>query len=149
MFRGVSVLFVYLSICPCNISAIATHYFQVYALSFGIIRVQKWHCLTVNGICSQWHLGFGNPSKISETTERMIIKIYEVLSSMGRQEIKKWFDTIVLVCKSRVNKVIKCTNSLFSGNASSGHGHFTNICRIINIDVRNWSWKFQIDILRW
>ena len=39
-------------------------------------------------------------------------------------------------------------NSLFSGNATSGHASFTKFCMIINTDVRNQPWKFQIEILK-
>ena len=34
------------------------------------------------------------------------------------------------------------------GNATSRHANCTKFCRIVHIDVRNKSWKFQIDILK-
>ena len=46
------------------------------------------------------------------------------------------FDIIGLVRKLWVNKV-KNVHNLFSGSVSSGHGNFTKICRIINMDVGN------------
>ena len=33
-------------------------------------------------------------------------------------------------------------------NANSRHTNFTTFCKIINIDVWNWSWKFQIYIFK-
>ena len=50
-------------------------------------------------------------------------------------KFEKRFKIIHLVYKSWVSKVQKCSNSLFPGNASSGHGNFKTFCRIIIIGI--------------
>ena len=49
--------------------------------------------------------------------------------------VNLFFDITHLFCKFWVSKVQNRSNrnSLFSGNATSGHANFTKFCRIINI----------------
>ena len=49
-----------------------------------------------------------------------------------------------LVCKLR-NKISK--NQIFR-NVISRHANFKKSCRIINIDITNYPWKYHIDILK-
>ena len=80
-----------------------------------------------------------HPAKNSETSVRMTMKCLPNVKPNGgwaRNEIFNLFYVFGLVCKLSVNKVSKRINSLFSGNATSGHGNFTKFCRIIDINVR-------------
>ena len=103
--------------------------------------------LTINSICSFWQLtGIwgGGTTKISETTERMTMKFLPdvKLSKEARNQI--FFDITRLVYKLQT----KIPKIPIFRNATSRHANFTKLCRIVNIDIRNWSWKFQIDILK-
>ena len=54
---------------------------------------------------------------------------------MTRQEIKNIIIILGLVCALSINKVLKHTNSLSSGKATSGNGNSIKLYRIIIIDV--------------
>ena len=52
------------------------------------------------------------------------------------------FDITLLVCKLQT-KIPK--NPIFR-NITSWHANFEKFCRIVNIDIKNWSRKFESDI---
>ena len=79
--------------------------------------------LTINSICSFWQLhsiwgAGGGGVGISGTAGNMTMKF---LPDVQKRSICNFW------------------------NATFGHASFTKFCRIINIDVRNYTWKFQID----
>ena len=82
--------------------------------------------------------GGNSPEKISETAIGMNIKFLSDVGIYQEAENKK----TCLVC----NLQTKILKTPIFGNAPSRHANVTRFCRIITIDVRKWSWKFQIDI---
>ena len=108
---------------------------------------EKWKILTVNGICLFWQLhgiwGMVPPPMRSQELQKLWPwNFYQILVSTRRHEIKKIFDRTCLVCKLQT----KIPKDPIFGNATSRHANLTKFCRIVAIDVRNESWKFQIDI---
>ena len=93
----------------------------------------------VSGLSLFGEAGYHLP-KISETTGRMYD--HEIFTrrqaQLGGTKSEFFFDITWLVCKLQTK--------LFFRNAFSRHANFTKFCRIVTIDVRNKSWKFEIDI---
>ena len=90
-------------------------------------------------LAAYWHLGgvnHPNSPKISETTGRMPIKLLPGVKYHREVQNPNFYITH-LVSKLWVSKVNNCSNRLFSRNPTSGHSNVTNLCRIINIDVKN------------
>ena len=107
--------------------------------------------LTVNGTYLFWQLNgiWGGGWKHAPPRPRKLLKVwlldfYQMLVSLRRHKIKKYFDANGPVCKWQ----IKISKNLIFGNATSRRANFAKFCKIVNIDVRNTFWKFQIDISR-
>ena len=95
----------------------------------------------------QWHLLYLTAYCIPLRSRKlMTMNFYQMSSPMGKHEMQKKIGISHLVCKSRVSNVKRRSNSLFSGNTTSGYANFTKFRMSISIDVRNKPWKFQIDM---
>ena len=104
-------------------------------------------------LTAYWHMREGVYKHSSHLRSRDLLNVwlwnfYQISSTIGRHEIQKkiWCNSSFSVNYESAKSIH--SNSLFSGNATSAHSSFTKLCRIINIDVRNWPWKFQFDILK-
>ena len=120
-----------------------------------LLKHDKNITLTVNSICSFWQLtGIWDgraetpPLRSWELLDVWPWNFYQMSSTIGRHEIQNNFDITHLICKLQVRKFKKRLDCLLSGNETYEHVSFTKFCRIINIDVKNQPWKFQIDILQ-
>ena len=78
-------------------------------------------------------------SLISEKLQK--VRLMKFLPDVGiHTKPKTNFEIICLVCHRP-----KSLKPDF-GYATSKHTNFMKFCRIIKIDIKNWSWKFKIDI---